>query len=478
MTIVRTPVRFAALAAAGLLLSPGPGARADGPAKASPPLGSKAKAFARNILLCYYSKLHPESPDLAKQWDKSRKLLSGLEGYSWKGLGKALNDTFIGIRPPEKGSGKLSVPIDGHPCKYLVKTPGGYAPGKPWPLMVALHGGGEGAGDGGEAMGTMGHMGNLGAIMVGPTAPGLPNGAWAYPRGYRTTRNIIREMAEMFHVDYNRIYTGGHSMGGYGGYWHAVWWPDRFAGYTSAAGGITAGVVNDLEILYNTPLHVVHGVLDTKQAYWSYVEMADKMIQNLDLKPRNYKFVGIPDAGHGFSSQYHKAACEWMFQFTRDPYPKKVVCTCPRVNNPDADREMPGTEKSGRAFWVEVLDRTVYDNDHAGKVVAEYDSAKNEITVTTPPVKRVFHPKADPAHPESHLIDMPNCVTKIGILLTDDMVSLDKPVKVTLNGKVAHEGVVQRSVDFLLERMIETEDPAMPFAARIELTHTPPKLNK
>jgi hypothetical protein len=316
-------------------------------------------------------------------------------------------------------------------------------------------------------MGTMGTHLQDRCLVAAPTAPGLPNGAWAYPRGYRTTRAIIREMAERYNVDHNRIYVGGHSMGGYGGYWHAVWWPDRFAGHTSAAGGITAGAVNDLEILYNTPLFVVHGTKDL-QGIWSYVWTTHQMIEKLPLKPQWYKFVRLEDTGHSFPSQYHKQACEWMWEHVRNPYPKKVVCTVPRLNNPEAEREMMGDDASGRCFWVEILKRSGADFNTPAKVVAEFDAKTNTVTVTTPLIQRVKHPNMQPDHPDSTLIQMPNTVTRIGICLADDMLDLDRPVTITCNGQQVFQGVVQRSVDFLLDKMVETGDPAMCFAAMVE----------
>ena len=445
------------------------------PAAPAPPLGSKAKKFASDILQLYHflnfsrtAEQEAVRDQAAKKLDKARKDLDGLEKYAWKGLAKALNNTFVPMRKEEDGRLDLSVKIDNESCKFMVAKGKGYTPDRPSPLLIALHGGGLGSGDGGEAMTTMGtHFKPLGALVAAPTAPGLPNGAWAYPRGYRTVFAVIREMGEMYNIDYNRIYVGGHSMGGYGGYWNAVSWPDRFAAHCSCAGGITAGMVCDLEILYNTPLYVVHGTRD-EQGLYTYVATADRMIQQLTLKPRAYKFVVLQGVGHGFPSEHHKAASQWMWQHVRDPYPSKVVCTVPRMHNPETDREMLGNEPSGRAFWVEILARAGADFDHPAKVVAEYDSKQNLVTVTTPPIKRVEHPNRDPAHADSRLIDVVNAVTRIGICLSDDMMDLEKPVKVTCNGATVFEGKVTRSVDFLVEKLVETGDPAMPFACRVD----------
>lgn len=448
-------------------------------AETKPALGSKAKKYAKTLMSIYHirnqlswiQETYPsETKAIAKFEEKITKLkgdLAGLEDHNWKGLGSALNSTPPNApwRKPQKGKSELSVKIDGHPAEYLIAGGSG---AKLMPLMVALHGGGLGVGNPSNGMGIIGNrMKSLGCIAAAPKAPGLANGAWAFPRGYRTIKRLIQEVAEQYNVDYNRIYVGGHSMGGYGGFWNSVWWPDRFAGCLSSAGGISAGAVNDFEILHNTPLYVIHGTLD-EQGDWLTMMRTNEMLEKLPLPMKHYKFVKLDGVGHGIADKYHQQAAEWMIKFTRDPYPTKAVCTVSRVFNIEDVREMPGTEKSNRCFWIEILNKSgAHFNDGPGKVMGEYDPKTNTVTITTPLIQRVM--QKGPQEPGEFLTTLPNTVTKIGVCLIDDMVDLDQPVKITLNGAVVHDGPVARNIDFLIDTMVRTGDPAMAFAARVDI---------
>ncbi|MHC5038240.1 MAG: hypothetical protein ACYTHM_13070 [Planctomycetota bacterium] len=257
-------------------------------------------------------------------------------------------------------------------------------------------------------------------------------------------------------------------MGGYGSYFEAIFWPDRFAGCLSSAGGISAGSVCDFECIYNTHLYVLHGTEDTRQAPISFVRAADKAIKMLTLKPRFYYYKEIEGAGHGFEQKYRKEVAQMMMKTKREPYPKKVVCLCPTYWDANPGREVVGNEKTGRAFWVEILERSGTDFDSPAKVVAERGPGKNTITITTPTIKRVKH--KGPEDQNVQIVEMPNTVSKIGICLSEDFVDLSKKVKILLNGTVVFEDFVNRSADYLLDHLVRTGDPGMPFSARVEIS--------
>jgi len=461
-------IRLAAAASLVLLFLPVARAGESEPGKArkpDPALGAKAKNFVKTAAIW---RAYKQVPGKEAKVEKYRAKLEDYEKFAWKGLAKAFKKYFFGAPiPGSKSKRTLLKQVDGLPLTYYFDLPRGYNPGKAWALCIALHGGGRGSGDGSEAMSTFGRvMGSMGAIAAAPTAPELLDGSWNCPRGYRVVRALIEEIGMHYHVDWNRIYVGGHSMGGYGSYFEAVWWPDRFAACLSSAGGISAGSVCDFEVIYNTPVFVIHGTEDNRAAPISYSRAADKAIKLMPLQPRFYDYLEIPGAGHGFDGKYRKQAAMKMWKHTRDPYPKKVVCVCPSNWDANPGREMGG-EKTGRAFWIEILARDGTDFDHPAKVVAERGPGKNTFTLTTPPIQRVKH--KGPEDQNVSIIEMDNTVRKIGVCLAEDFVDLSRPVKIVLNGTVVFHDLVDRSADYLLGHIERTGDPGMPFSARVEI---------
>jgi hypothetical protein len=55
------------------------------------------------------------------------------------------------------------------------------------------------------------------------------------------------------------------------------------------------------------------------------------------------------------------------------------------------------------------------------------------------------------------------------ILLSPSVIDFDKPVKVVVNGKTAHEGVVARSVATLLRYAARDNDRTMLFGAEVSI---------
>lgn len=433
--------------------------------KPDPSLGAKAKDFVKTATMARLFKRVPGKEDDARE---AAEKLREFEKYAWKGLSAAFVKYFFGAPiPGAKARRTLLEKVDGLPVTYYFDLPRGYNPGKAWALCIALHGGGQGAGDGSEAMETFGRiMGQLGAIAAAPTAPELLDGAWNCPRGYRVVRALIDEIATHYHVDWNRITVGGHSMGGYGSYWEAVYWPDRFAAHLSSAGGMSAGSVCDFEILYNTPLFVLHGTADDRQAPIDFVRAADKAIRMMDLKPRRYSYKELAGEGHGFDAKFRREAAMEMWRITRDPCPEKVVCVCPTYWDENPGRERVGNEKTGRAFWLEILERGGTTFDGPAKVVGER-GPDNTFTLTTPKIRRVKH--AGPADPNIEIVEMENTVRRVGVWISEDHADLSKPVRIVLNGRVVFDDFVDRSAAALLDLIERTGDPAMAFSARIEI---------
>jgi pimeloyl-ACP methyl ester carboxylesterase len=105
----------------------------------------------------------------------------------------------------------------------------------------------------------------LGVIVAMPEARG--EGGWYQGEAEKDVFEVWRDVARHYHVDRNRVYLAGMSMGGYGTWRLAQLYPDLFARAIVWSGLMTpsGGSLNLEDLFGNTgdlPLLVVHGVAD------------------------------------------------------------------------------------------------------------------------------------------------------------------------------------------------------------------------
>ena len=159
---------------------------------------------------------------------------------------------------------------------YLV-VPTGYQPDQPTGLVVFMHGGGKGSprtapdrymtpadsttprsstrlGDMFEALGMIG---------VGPSAPWNENdhSRWCLPEADDYIADVVQECATRFHIDLDRVFLLGHSMGGFGAYHQVQRQPDRFAAVIASAGSWSLA---QWPVIRGTTFCIVHGAKDAE----------------------------------------------------------------------------------------------------------------------------------------------------------------------------------------------------------------------
>jgi len=421
---------FIAGLASCLLLSAGPARGAE--------LSSKEKkTFARKAVMFWFLQ-HAGAP-------KSRvaKLMSELAAYekkNWKGLPAVMART--GAAPSRVKKRRSGVVLSKPPaglldCKFIVAAPPGYSSRRTWPLVITLHGGGRGVGSGGQIMGLLGGTYlSRGCIVAAPTVP--PNATFSEPVSETFIREIIWQVSLEYSVDPTRIYCTGHSMGGVGAWYMAVRMPDMFAACSPAAGNPSCVV--DYRSLYNTPLFVVHGSTDT-QVSPKDDQKAAAAIKALPAKDRRegyfvYREITTTDArGHALPAAIIKEMATWMLRWRQDGLPKRVLCVCPFIRT-TAQPVIPYS----RSFWL-AIDGMNFEARADGTVEKD-----NVIRITATGANR------------------------IEVFLNDDMVDLDRPVKIYLNARLAHDKIVARSAAFLLEHARKTRNRGAVFAAKVVLS--------
>jgi hypothetical protein len=143
------------------------------------------------------------------------------------------------FKPLKAGRREVSVPLSPDLKQPLtLRIPEGYDPKRAWPLLYALHG--------------MGGNGNhIITYFEHALGPRIDEFVVVAPTDYRVTsmrtnqppqpdhRIILREIRRRIHVDANRQYATGYSMGGHASWTIAGTMPDEFAAIMPIAGSFT-----------------------------------------------------------------------------------------------------------------------------------------------------------------------------------------------------------------------------------------------
>ncbi|MHC4549654.1 MAG: alpha/beta fold hydrolase [Planctomycetota bacterium] len=220
--------------------------------------------------------------------------------------------------------------------KYLV----GGASGKGG-LVIALHGGGEGAGDAGSAHGTFSPIASKHrCICISPEVLEKTERGWTTSGTEEFVLALIEAAKRTWRkIPHDRIYMVGHSMGGYGSWTIGAHHADLFAGLGPYAGAPTPYTVDGapysevvgiedgvLPSLRNVALHVYQS-LDDKQVPPAPNVFAAKQLVELKQEHGgyNYKYVEVNGRGHGAPPGGHKQGFKWLYQFTRDTRPKYLL---------------------------------------------------------------------------------------------------------------------------------------------------------
>lgn len=196
--------------------------------------------------------------------------------------------------------------------RYLLFLPKGYAPrGARWPLILFLHG----AGERGSDLNLVKKHGVARIVEERPdfpfivVSPQCPAGGWW---GSEELIALLDEVEETHHVDRDRIYVTGLSMGGFGTWQLALDQPHRFAAIAPICG---RGNPLLAERITHLPIWVFHGAKDKVVPLSSSKDMV-AALRNCGAKPR---FTIYPDAEHdSWTKTYENPRLyEWFLSHRR-----------------------------------------------------------------------------------------------------------------------------------------------------------------
>lgn len=314
------------------------------------------------------------------------------------------------------------------------------------PLLVWLHGAGDSGANNIRSTTLRAMANSLGGILAVPTATSTCD--WSASDACAAlVHNTVHKVKREYPIDDDRVYITGFSMGGRGSYTDGLTWPDIFAGVVPIAGSIGA----------------CHGTLDLATHYdyiYPHIENAlqqrVRLITGLDdhefLVAQNeaaaqvfdelgYDFVwdDLAGVGHTFPQAEWTAAMTWVAEHVRDPYPSDLLYNMAWHASSWYENLFMNNTLKTNVYWARIEARG--SNVEPARVEGSIDGQTMDLTTEN--------------------------IVQLSVYLADELVDMDLPVIVNVNGSVWHEGVVERSPGFALEHARERQERTMVLAARL-----------
>jgi phospholipase/carboxylesterase len=191
---------------------------------------------------------------------------------------------------------------------FSLYVPEYYSPDRPWPLVMALHGG---SGNGRNFLWSwLRDARSFGAILIAPTATGS---TWALMGEDTDTPNLVRTLDSVrarWNVDPTKMLMTGMSDGGTFCYVSGL---DAASPFThlapvSATFHPLMADMADAGRLRGLPIHITHGRLD-----WMFpVQVARQTQQALSAAGANVTYRELDDLSHTYPREMNAAMLAWM----------------------------------------------------------------------------------------------------------------------------------------------------------------------
>jgi phospholipase/carboxylesterase len=191
---------------------------------------------------------------------------------------------------------------------FSVYVPEYYTPDRPWPLVMALHGG---AGNGRSFLWSwLRTIRSFGAILVAPTATGP---TWALMGEDTDTPNLARILdivRSRYTIDPNRMLLTGMSDGGTFCYITGLEHASPFTHLAPVAATFhpLMAELADAERVRGLPIHIVHGQLD-----WMFpIEVARHARDALSSAGAKVTYREIDDLSHCYPREINAELLNWL----------------------------------------------------------------------------------------------------------------------------------------------------------------------
>ena len=344
--------------------------------------------------------------------------LEPLDAKGVKSWRKAITKVWTKGPEIEKKTGRHYLWDDGDEERGLYIVGGDTK--RPKGLFIGMHGGGKGAGDAWSSQGSFNSpTKDLDWVAIFPEVLEKTEHGWTTSGTEEFVLELVERACRTFKVDRNRVFFGGHSMGGYGTWTLGAHHADVVAGLTPSAGAPTpvmdAGEVVDIDWgvipnLRNVPM-VIYQSDDDPQVPPAPNQKAAELLAKAQAEHGGYEheYWEVTGRGHGAPPGGFKELLGKIHENVRQPLPEKMLW-------------QPTLRWKQHFYWL------WWDSPVKNTLVeATFDREAREVRVTT---------LAEGAG--------------LFVLLSDAMMDLEQEVVVFFNDAEVFRGVPERTLAALV----------------------------
>lgn len=200
---------------------------------------------------------------------------------------------------------------------YLLYLPPDYNKQEKWPLLLFLHG----AGERGTNINQVKMHGPPKLIEEGRDFPFIvvsPQCPEDHEWEPIVLTSLLDDIESNYHVDADRIYVTGLSMGGFGVFELAAYSPNRFAALMPLCPG--GGEPYWVKRYAHVPIWLFQGGKDVE----FHVRKSNEMAEAIREANGKFTMTVYPEAGHNIWTETYNnpAVYEWLLSHKREPRPK------------------------------------------------------------------------------------------------------------------------------------------------------------
>jgi hypothetical protein len=340
--------------------------------------------------------------------------------------------------------------LEGAAFETIIEVPETYDPAQKWPVRVQLHGGVSRPLDRARPRRPNNLAGTLPQIYVYPRA--WAEAQWWQTRQVDNILHVLEKLKREYNVDESRIYVTGFSDGGTGAFFFGMREPTPFSAIMPLHGniGVLANPASGADgqmypgNLANRPMFATNGGLDRLYP----ISAMAPLIALIERAGVELMYRPLDQAGHETS---------W-WPNERDRF-ERFVMEHPR--RPDRARLSWETERSDRYNRVDWLVITALG-------ATPSDQRLEDVAAKLFPRARASG-RVDVVRKDNAFEARTRGVKAFTLLLSPDVIDFARPVSVTVNGRVAFQGMVAKDPAVLLKWAARDNDRDMLYAAELKV---------